>query len=409
MRILNVSAQKPDSTGSGVFLAQMARCMIEAGHDVAVVCGVAPEDDPSSSLARETRVYPVRFETAELPFPVCGMSDVMPYRATRYRDLTPEMTERFEAAFIRAFEKAREEFNPDVVICHHLYLVCALARRVFSDRRVVAISHSTDLRQLEQHGLRREFIEDGVRSLDGILALHEEQAKHIERLFAVPRERISIIGTGFDAGMFNLGGRAPRTGMSNPPLKLLYVGKVCRAKGALSLLAAVDLLAARGIACDLAFAGGHSDEAEYSRVLKRAHSCAVDPRFLGQLRPEDLAGFYRASDVFVLPSFFEGLPLVIAEAIACGCAVAATDLPGIKSFYGRFLPDAPIAYARAPRMRDVDKPMPEDLPAFERDLADAIERAAAFPVRDCDASGLSWERLTNRALAVAAGDERSLP
>ena len=105
--------------------------------------------------------------------------------------------------------------------------------------------------------------------------------------------------------------------------------------------------------------------------------------------------------MFVLPSFFEGLPLVIAEALACGCKVVTTDLPGIRSFYGRFLPDAPIVYVEPPHMHDVDKPDLADLPAFETRLADAIERALALPAHQCDVSGLSWERLTERVLAAA--------
>lgn len=430
MRILNVSAQKPDSTGSGVFLAQMARCMREAGHEVAVVCGAAPEDDPSSSLGPGVRVFPVRFETDELPFPVCGMSDVMPYRATRYRDMTPQMATRFKAAFSRAFREAGEAFRPDLVICHHLYLATAVARRAFPGCEVRAVSHSTDLRQMDQHGLERVFIVEGVRALDRILALHGEQVDDIVRIFGVPRERIRVIGTGYDARTFSLERRSPRgvlragggmvagaaadasaaalaaeaadapvVGFAGRPLRLLAVGKVCFAKGMASLIEAVDALCARGVACSLDIAGGHSDEGEYARIVERAGACAAPVRFLGQLPPRDLADRYRAADVFVLPSFFEGLPLVIAEALACGCAVAASDLPGIRAFYEAFAPAAPIAYAEPPRMRDVDKPCPDDLPAFEARLADAIERAAALPDRSCDVSALSWERLTERALA----------
>ena len=40
MRILNISAQKPDSTGSGVYLVEMARCELSAGHAAVVVAGV---------------------------------------------------------------------------------------------------------------------------------------------------------------------------------------------------------------------------------------------------------------------------------------------------------------------------------------------------------------------------------
>ena len=416
MRILNISAQKPDSTGSGVFLAEMVRCMRRAGHDVAVVCGAAPEDDPAASLAEGVLVRPVRFETDALPFPVCGMSDVMPYRSTRYRDMTPRMVDQFALAFGRTIAEVDAEFDPDLVICHHLYLLTAIVRRMLAHRTVCGISHSTDLRQMVQHDLEHDSIVGLVRQLDRIFALHEDQAREIERIFGVPRDLVTVIGTGFDAQLFSPGDRwdagavganagapaasgAPAVRPAEP--RVLYVGKIGFAKGVESLLEAYDLLAQRGARCALDLVGGHSDEGEYDRIVARAQACAREPRFLGKVPTGELVERYRASDVFVLPSFFEGLPLVIAEALACGCKVVTTDLPGIRSFYGRFLPDAPIVYVEPPRMHDVDKPDPADLPAFEARLADAIERAFALPAHQCDVSGLSWERLTERVLAAA--------
>ena len=103
MRILNVTAQKPDSTGSGVYLAEMVRCEVAAGHSAAVICGIAP-DDPLPFPAGVS-AYPVHFETDEVPFPVCGMSDEMPYRATRYRDMDHQMVSCVRAAFAKRIER----------------------------------------------------------------------------------------------------------------------------------------------------------------------------------------------------------------------------------------------------------------------------------------------------------------
>lgn len=80
MRILCISAQKPDSTGSGVYLAETVASLAAAGHQVAVIAGIDKDDSPQ--LAPGVEFVPVRFRTPELPFPVCGMSDVMPYEAT---------------------------------------------------------------------------------------------------------------------------------------------------------------------------------------------------------------------------------------------------------------------------------------------------------------------------------------
>ena len=131
MRILCISAQKPDSTGSGVYLAETVASLAAAGHQVAVIAGIDKEDSPQ--LAPGVEFLPVRFRTPELPFPVCGMSDVMPYEATRYRDMTPEMVQDFRSVFGQRIREAVLDFKPDAVVCHHLYLACSAACDVLDD------------------------------------------------------------------------------------------------------------------------------------------------------------------------------------------------------------------------------------------------------------------------------------
>ena len=60
----------------------------------------------------------------------------------------------------------------------------------------------------------------------------------------------------------------------------------------------------------------------------------------GQLSQPELAEVARRSTVCVLPSFYEGLPLVLVEALACGCRLVATELPGIVEELAPRLGDA---------------------------------------------------------------------
>lgn len=395
LRILNITAQKPDSTGSGTYLAELVRCMDAAGHKTAVVCGI-DRNDTISSLPVSTQVFPVRFNTDELPFNVCGMSDTMPYPSTRYRDMTPQMTRAFISAFCKALRQAAQEFKPDIVICHHLYLVTALARNIMPNVPMAAICHSTDLRQMHKHALERERIIDGIQRLDAILALHAEQVEEIASTYGVARDRVSIIGVGFNAQKFSM-----------PPVRILYAGKICRKKGVESLLEAIDLMdptafdcANRGI--ELVLAGGHSaDKQEYQRIVERSARCHWPVRFLGKLDQASLAQEYQTADIFVLPSFFEGLPLVVIEALACGCRVVTTDLPGERPWIESNTTNAPVTWVKPPRLVNVDEPLEQDLPAFEHDLAIALAttiKAAAASRPSCDVSGLSWEHVTERAL-----------
>ena len=57
MRVLNVSAQKPDTTGSGIYLAETVRSEIAMGHEAAVVCGLGAEDG-TPTLPTAARVSP---------------------------------------------------------------------------------------------------------------------------------------------------------------------------------------------------------------------------------------------------------------------------------------------------------------------------------------------------------------
>lgn len=395
MRILNVSAQKPDSTGSGVYLAEMVRCQLAAGHEAAVVCGIDVADE--ARLAPGAQVFPVHFNTEEVPFPVAGMSDEMPYIATRYRDMTPQMVATFEAAFKQRIERALSEFAPDVVLCHHLYLLTALVRSWVADRPVYAVCHSTDLRQMRTHNLERERIMAGICNLDGIFALHEEQQGEIVELYGCKPELVRVLGTGYNASTYTYVPKAP-----TEALDILYVGKIWEKKGIGCLLEAYDQFDPGARKPNLCLVGGHNDEEEYARFKERASQCRYPVEFAGRLGNGELVAAYQNADVFVLPSFFEGLPLVVVEALASGCRVVVSDLPGIRPWLTEHVPTAPVVYVKPPRMRSADEPYPEDLPAFEEGIARALEQARDLPPFEGDMRSLTWEGLTERFLNMVA-------
>ena len=59
MKILSITAQKPDSTGSGVYLAELVKEFAAMGHEQAVVAGVYEEDQ--TGFEEGVRFYPVYF------------------------------------------------------------------------------------------------------------------------------------------------------------------------------------------------------------------------------------------------------------------------------------------------------------------------------------------------------------
>lgn len=108
---------------------------------------------------------------------------------------------------------------------------------------------------------------------------------------------------------------------------VLYVGQLLKKKGLYDLLEAISLLRDTDD-CRFVFVGNGPE----SEGLKRsARQLGIEGRvlFTGQQLGEDLSKWYSLADVFVLPSWTEGRPTVINEAMASGCAVVATDVSGI--------------------------------------------------------------------------------
>ncbi len=98
----------------------------------------------------------------------------------------------------------------------------------------------------------------------------------------------------------------------------------------------------------------------------------------GQLAQTELSDLMRRSTVCVLPSFFEGLPLVLVEALACGCRLVATALPGVADELAPRL-GAALELVEPPAMAGVDTPVEDELPAFVDRLEAGLRRALEAP------------------------------
>lgn len=148
-----------------------------------------------------------------------------------------------------------------------------------------------------------------------------------------------------------------RFGCASATPLLLAAGRHTAQKNFACLIEAAAILAGRDVEFRLVIAG----EGE----LRPAHLAAVEAAGLagrvvlpGNL-PE-LGRVMQAADLFVLPSLWEGLPLVLLEAMAAGCAVVGTDIAGIAEVLrdgetGRVVPAgeaAPLAAAIAELVAD---------------------------------------------------------
>jgi glycosyltransferase involved in cell wall biosynthesis len=365
----------------------------EMGALQAVLAGVYETDHVE--LPGNAVFYPVYFHSDEMPYAIAGMSDEMPYESMRYCDMTDEITETFCSVFRRHLRKAVQEFQPDLIFCHHLYLLTAIVRQEFPDICVMGLTHGSDLRQLRKNPLNRDFIREQIRGLDKVFCLHDAQKAMLREEFSISDEMIEILGTGYNRNIFH---RIPVEKRAKGT-RLIFAGKISEKKGVMSLIRSMNEIPA-SVEIELNLAGGYGNEKEYEQICHLAKNCVHPVHFLGKLTQQELAKEINRADIFVLPSFYEGLPLVILEAMACGANVICSDLPGIQDWMDASVPDHGIAFVQPPKMKFADEPEESDLPFFEKRLAETIMELSKHRRETRDVSGLSWDHICKKILEI---------
>jgi D-inositol-3-phosphate glycosyltransferase len=175
-----------------------------------------------------------------------------------------------------------------------------------------------------------------VSSADRIVAANVVERAELLRDYAARASRIATIPCGVDTDLFGPGDRdAARRGLGldHRPL-LLWVGRIAPIKGLETLLGAVARLRDAGQAIQLLIVGGDADEptdgheAFLRQRIERLH-LAETVRLVGPQPQDVLPAYYRASDVTVLPSYYESFGMVALEAMACGSPVVASRVGGL--------------------------------------------------------------------------------
>ncbi len=163
-----------------------------------------------------------------------------------------------------------------------------------------------------------------LRSADAVVALSESLKEEIDAVLN-SRRKIHVVGNPIDTRKYRPA--AQRTSAPST-LKLLFLGAIIKPKGVYDLIESAKRLVREGFQISLTLAG----DREIARAKRQSEQAGLGGvvQFPGWLAEPQKLEVLRDSDVLLLPSYTEGLPLSVLEAMACGLPVVCTAVGGLR-------------------------------------------------------------------------------
>jgi glycosyltransferase involved in cell wall biosynthesis len=181
--------------------------------------------------------------------------------------------------------------------------------------------HALDLRKVESSALR-------ARAAAAAVVVTCNRDAH--QALAAAGVDARLVAHGVDVDRFSPGPTSPHL----DPVRLLAVGRLVEKKGFATLIDAVRLLG--DVPIELVIVGDGPDRAALTdRITCGGLTDRV--RLAGRTTHDELPEWYRGADIVVIPSVVDragdrdGLPNVVLEAMASGCAIVASDVAAIAS------------------------------------------------------------------------------
>ncbi|MEI6669944.1 MAG: glycosyltransferase [Acidobacteriota bacterium] len=223
-------------------------------------------------------------------------------------------------------------FQPDVVLGYWVYpdgYAALLAARALHVPCVIgALGSDIYVRS----GVNAWMTRLAIQEADAVVTVSEAMRQDTIRVFGAKPANVHTIVNGFNTSVFApMDQAAIRGGLGIPShgKMVVYVGRFVEAKGLRELLAAFGRLAPSDPGLTLAFVGDGGMKDEMLRLVQAA-GLETRVHLPGGLSPTGVAAWINAADVLTLPSWSEGYPNVIVEALACGRPVVATNVGGTR-------------------------------------------------------------------------------
>ena len=330
MKILLINHFPLKGSGSGTYIADIAKGLTRRGHEV---CIIIPENTTEIGPIEKVKIHPVFFkrnETIErsLSFNFPCM-DLHPRSSFLFDDMTDTQLEQYENAFRTAIEEEIRDFKPDVIHSQHIWIISGLLKNY--NIPYIITSHGAEFITYKKTYRFDKFGISAVEGCEKLIAITQDNWEEIIKKFPRASDKIELIKNGYNANEFFIEELNKREILKKLSIEkeyekiVLFVGRISELKGIDVLLKAAKTYENENVLTLIAGDGEYRTELNKLKEELGLKNII----FLGSKEHDDLRELYNISDVLVLPSRKEALPLVAIEALACGTPAIVTNQSGM--------------------------------------------------------------------------------
>ncbi|MBK8899830.1 MAG: glycosyltransferase family 4 protein [Anaerolineaceae bacterium] len=229
------------------------------------------------------------------------------------------------------FLRELSQFRPDLVHIHTsqglgwLKDTFYVALSKLYGRRLILHVHAAEYDALvgRKSRLLQAYTRFMLNRAEAVIAVSTGWKKALSRL--VPEERIYAFRPCLDVEAYS-----PTVARTDNPVNAVFLGTIGARKGAFDLIEAMQLIPRR-TPLRLWLAGGGEKEGDLEKARHKIMLLGLEDRceLIGTVQGQAKTELLQKAHIFVLPSYNEGLPFAIIEAMAAGLAIVATPVGGI--------------------------------------------------------------------------------